>query len=220
MAATWSWLARRREREVIGHCLEHLKLIEEECKELISELKCVIKGEFDCAEEHYAKVFSLERQADELKLSLLKSLSSGVIHPISREELVRLILTADDIGTNLKMAGMRLRLVRTGRLPRELLELYLRMAEKVLEQIRLLGEAIRLLAREPERAVEVAEKVERLEEEVDEIELEGERRIMRFCDESKPSDCLLAHYILDSIEESSDNCEDVGDVIRSIALAS
>ncbi len=220
MAATWSWLARRREREVIGHCLEHLRLIEEECRELIEELKCVIKGEFDCAEEHYARVFSLERQADELKLGLLKNLSSGVIHPISREELVRLILTTDDIGTNLKMAGMRLRLVRTGRIPKDLLELYLRMAEKVLEQIRLLGEAVRLLAGEPERAVEVAEKVERLEEEVDEIELEGEKRIMKFCDESKPSDCLLAHYILDSIEESSDNCEDVGDVIRSIALAS
>ncbi len=114
MVATWSWLARRREREVIKHCLDHLSLIEKECAELIEELKCVINGEYKCAEEHYKSVFDLERKADELKLKLLRTLSSEFIHPISREELVRFILSSDDIGTNIKMAGMRLNLIKNG----------------------------------------------------------------------------------------------------------
>ncbi len=92
------------------------------------------------------------------------------------------------------------------------------MAERVLEQIKLLEQATSLMGSDPKKAIEIAERVERLEEEVDDIELEGEKAIMKFCDESKPSDCLLAHYILNSIEDSSDTCEDVGDVVRSITL--
>ncbi len=42
----------------------------------------------------------------------------------------------------------------------------------------------------------------------------------RNCEESKISQCLMLKEVMDSIENSADKCEDVADVLRSIALLS
>ncbi|MEM4601170.1 MAG: DUF47 family protein, partial [Sulfolobales archaeon] len=67
---------------------------------------------------------------------------------------------------------------------------------------------------------ELANKVESLEEEVDDIRHEVFREVLKFCDSSRSSKCMLTKEIMDSIENAADRCEDVADVLRSIALLS
>lgn len=220
MVSTWRWLGRRREREVIAHCLRHLSVVEEEARHLISEVKYVIEGKENVLKS-YKRVFDLERNADEVKREIIDALSAELFHPLSREELVRLTLTIDDIANLLKSAGRRLlMLVRVVESPRkEIVEKYLMMLEKILQQILLLKDAVTLLAEDTREAIKKADEVERLEEEVDEIRSEVEEHILRLCYQDLGIvECLLYSRILEIIEGASDKCEDVGDVVRSIAL--
>jgi len=220
VASTWRWLGRRREREVIAHCLRHLSVVEEEARSLISEVKHVIEGKENVLKS-YKRVFELERDADQVKREIIDALSTELFHPLSREELVRLTLTIDDIANLLKSAGRRLlvlvRVIETPR--REIVERYSAILEKVLQQILLLKDAIALLAEDTKEAIKKADEVERLEEEVDEIRSEVEEQILHLCHQDLSfAECLLYLRILEIIEGSSDKCEDVGDVVRSIAL--
>ncbi len=76
------------------------------------------------------------------------------------------------------------------------------------------------LAKDPRRALEVANSVERIEEEVDEIRMKALEKVLEWCDRAKVSSCIICKEVVDSLENASDKCEDVADVIRGIALTS
>ncbi len=219
MASTWSWLSQRREREVISRSLKHLEAIQEEVEYFIMELEAMSKADIDGVLEHYRKVFDKEREADAIKNEIIDELSKELIHPISREEIIRLILTSDDIANSIKAAGRRLTLVRPPYIPLDICNVFLKIARKVKEQIILLKEGVKMLSKDPVKSVEIAEKTERIEEEVDDIRIDGELMILKLCNEVRTSLCIITYTILDIIEQASDRAEDVGDVIRSIALS-
>ncbi len=220
MASTWAWIARRREREVLGKCLEHLDKIIEVVEASRELFKAYSSGSLEKIGELYQKVFDKEREADDVKLGILADLSTGMIHPIDREELIRLVLASDDIAAHIKAASRRLTLLKGGSLPPGAGEGFLTMIERVLEATRLLREAVESLIKDPRRSIELANRVERLEEENDETRMGLEESIVSWCNENETGSCILVYNILNSIENASDECEDVGDVVRSIALLS
>ena len=217
-APTWAWLSRRVEAKVIGRALEHAsKVIEvaEASYKLFQEFK---EGSADKVKENYSTVHKLEKEADDIKRSILKELSRGFIHPIDREELVRLVLINDDIAAYLKAASRRACLVEPGGITAVIRDLIMEMVGRVVESTKLLKKAIEALVDSPESALELADSVERLEEEVDEIRMEALAEVLKLCDVAKPSACIIAKEIVDSVENSEDRCEDSADVIRSIVV--
>ncbi len=217
-APTWAWISRRVEAKVIGRALEHAsKIIEvaEVSYKLFQEFK---EGSADKVKKTYGVVHQLEKEADDIKRSILKELSRGFIHPIDREELVRLVLINDDIAAYLKAATRRASLVEPNEITAVIRNLITKMVERVVESTKLLKKAIEALVNNPENALELADSVERLEEEVDEIRMEALAEVLKFCDEARPSACIIAKEIVDSVENSEDRCEDSADVIRSIVV--
>ncbi len=217
-APTWAWISRRVEAKVIERALKHAsKIIDvaEASYKLFQEFKA---GSADKVKETYNIVHQLEKEADEIKRAILKELSRGFIHPIDREELVRLVLINDDIAAYLKAAARRASLVEPNEITEVIRDYIARMVEKVVESTKLLKKAIEALVNNPVGALELADSVERLEEEVDEIRIEALAEVLKFCDEAKPSACMIAKEIVDSVENSEDRCEDSADVIRSIVV--
>ncbi|MEM4567952.1 MAG: DUF47 family protein, partial [Sulfolobales archaeon] len=92
------------------------------------------------------------------------------------------------------------------------------MCEKVLQAIQLLKEAVMVLHSEPNKALSIANDIERIEEEVDEIRLKALSKVLKFCDQSEMSTCIVSKEIIDSLENSADRCEDSADVVRVIAV--
>jgi len=218
MASTWGWLGKRREKQVISYAIKHLDLIEKEANNFLEMIKAVLQEKLTEIENLYKQVFENERKADEEKKKIIDELSTEIIHPISREELIRMILTSDDIANYIKSAARRVSFLTEKRLPSDIIKYYLQMTEKIYEQIQMLKDAVTLLAEDPKQSIKLADKIEELEEEVDEIRGEAEKKIFSLCENSSPGECLLAFHILNTIENASDKCEDSGDVIRSIAL--
>ncbi len=220
MASTWAWIGRRRQREIIALCLSHINKVIDEAQHLKKLLEHCLKRERSEAEKEFEEVFRIEREADDIKRNIFMELSKGIFHPIDREDLIRLVLTADDIADYVKSASRKLMLPSSSKIPEEIFKTLYEMASKVYESTLLIKDAIMEIYENPKEALEIAEKIERLEEEVDEIRVTGLAKVLEWCDKTNPSACIIAKETIDSIENAEDRCEDVADVIRSIALLS
>ncbi|MEM2006656.1 MAG: DUF47 family protein [Sulfolobales archaeon] len=216
----WVWMSGSRRRDLLKFYIVHVAEVEkvvEKSKNVINEL---IKGNADLVAVFWGEVFESERKADDIKRKLLAELASETFHPIDREEIVRLVLTTDDIAAYAKAWSRRAMLYLPDRLPQNIGDALSTMASKVHEAVKYIKQAVEVLSENPRSTLDLANKVESLEEEVDDIRHEVFREVLKFCDSSRSSKCMLTKEIMDSIENAADRCEDVADVLRSIALLS
>ncbi len=216
--STWAWVSRRVEAQVLTGAIKHLSKVIEVAKATEELFSRFLRGDSEGFKGLCREVHRLEGEADAIKRELLKELSKGLIHPISREELVRLVLINDDIAVYLKAATRRACLVEPNVVSEGIKELVLSMVRKVREATELLKEAIEELSRDPRKSLELADRVESIEEEVDELRINALAKVLKFCDESRPSACIVAKEVVDAVENSADRCEDSADVIRSVAI--
>ncbi len=218
MVATWSWIARTRQREIIEMYNKHIDKIIETVEHCLKMLEYYKVRDIGNTKKEYEIVFEKEKEADDIKRQIIAELSKELFHPIDREELLRMILTTDDIAAYVKAMSRRLLLIINEEIDEEIIEDLMRMNARILDATRLIKEAARKLIENPKKALELADDIERLEEEVDEIRMEALEKVMRFCDKTKNSLCIISKDLVDSLENASDRCEDTADVIRSIAL--
>lgn len=220
--STWSWISKKIERNYLGMSLNHVEMIIKVTEELLEMIRNIKNKDYDKAKGTYKKVFEAEREADVIKRSIITELSKGTIHPIDREELIRLVLSSDDIATYSKASARRLIIILDlgFEIPSETLSIIEKMAEKNSIASKYISSAISALIKNTKEALKIADEIERVEEEVDDIRMLALRSILKKCSapESNVSLCLLVKDVIDSIENSVDRCEDVADVIRSIAI--
>ncbi len=218
MVTVWSWLSRRRQREVIEHCLRHLDAVLKVVREADNAIAAYLRGDRGSAEKAYQSLFQAEREADKVKRMIFDELAKGFIHPIDREELIRLILAVDDVADYTKSGIRRLLYLDPAQAPKDILEKLKTITSKLVEAVMLAIDAVKSLVEDRERALQLTHRIEALEEEVDEIRTETEGNILNRCDKLGLATCILALQVLESLETATDKVEDLGDVIRSIAL--
>ncbi|MEM0003860.1 MAG: DUF47 family protein [Desulfurococcaceae archaeon] len=217
--STWSWISRTRERKALELYIEHVSKIVSVVNHALQAIKAYREGNWEKFSEEWRRVFDEEREADELKRKILAELAEGVFHPIDREEVVRLTITSDDIASFAKAWCRRMSFIRENGLPLALVDKLIEMASNVHESTRIILEASReLLTGHRGRVLELANKIESHEEKVDDLHVEALQEVLAYCDSARTSNCILAKEITDTIENAADKCEEVGDVLRSIAL--
>jgi len=215
----WEWLASRRQKEVLKHYESHIREVENVVEKSHNLLEDFARGNFDEMRKKWSEIFDSERKADEIKRRLLRELMSELVHPIDREELIRLIMATDDIATFAK-EWSRMALLYDEAPPKEIIAIFLEMSSSVRAAVQLIKDAIAALGTSREKALEVCDRIERLEEEVDDLRHRGLSLLLPACDQLKPHQCLLLKDILEYIEMSADKTEDVADELRSIAVFS
>ena len=217
--STWSWISRTREKKALELYIEHVSKIVSIVEHALYATKAYREGNWEKFSEEWRKVFDEERQADELKRKILAELAEGVFHPIDREEVVRLAITSDDVASYAKAWCRRISFIKENELPIVLLDKLIEMANHVYEAIKIIMEASKdLLAGRRNHVLELANKVEFHEEKVDDLHVEALREVLTYCDSTKTSNCIIAKEIVDTVENAADKCEEVADVLRSIAL--
>ncbi len=219
--ATWFWSSKTIEREFVKRCIAHATKILDTVKSLRNMIESLKRGDTASARESYEKVFQSENAADDVKREILRELSRGVIHPLDREYVVRLVLTMDDIAAYAKATARRLLIsMNLGySLDHQTLDLLYQMATKLEQASELLIKALEALVSSPREALSLADSVERLEEEVDEIRMQALESIFRACREHPADWCLIAKDVVDSMENAVDRTEDSADMVRLIAVS-
>jgi predicted phosphate transport protein (TIGR00153 family) len=213
----WEWLASRREREVLKLYDQHIDEITKVTNSVNNLLTAFRDGDKSLMENEWRIIFESERKADDIKRRIIRELSEEFVHPIDREELIRLILATDDIATFAKEAS-RMALLYNGKPPLDVAQVLLDIITRINESVMLIKEAVSYLSIDKKKTLEISDKIERLEEEVDDLRHKGLSIILARCNETGIPNCLLLKDILEYLENSADKTEDVADELRSIAV--
>ncbi len=219
--ASYKWLGWSREREVFKICIKHFNAIAEVVKRLKEFVYSFKNASNQDMQKYFHIIFEVERQADSIKEDIIKELSRGPIHPIDREDIIRLIITADDIASYAKAAARKLLRVDPNLVPDDIKSDIVKMVELSLDGLEHLSNAINILIKNPSEAIKESSRVERVEEMVDDFRDDLMDKILRWGDTlERCSRWIMVKEAVEDIEDMVDRMEDTADVVRGLAVTS
>ena len=216
------WLGRRREKEVLGQCGNHLAKIIETVRQMRDGVTAYERGDLDAARSFAGAASQTEKEADEIKRAILTDLVKGMFHPIDRDEILRFVLEADGIASNAKAAVRKLTMIPREEVSDSLAGQLSELGDKLVATVEAMRDSFDALIKGSEEVFELTQKVETCEEEIDEFRADLiQNHFLPWCSTShKTGFCIILKEAMDNMEEVADQAEDVADVIRSIAILS
>ncbi len=177
------------------------------------ELELLIDNLAD-AEIHKQKVQSAEKAADKLTHEAIDLLHKTFITPLDRDEIHKLITTMDDILDLMEDVATAVSLYDVRAVTSEASQL----AHIVLESAQHVQAAVALLSdmKQSARILKACEEIDRWESEADRVLRAAMSKLFREEDDVKNLIKLKAIYEL--LEEITDKCEDVANIIEGIVL--
>jgi uncharacterized protein len=155
----------------------------------------------------------LEHQADEITHEVVTRLDRVFITPLDREDIHLLASRLDDVVDLIDGAAHRVEMYHAGTAPPGAILL----AEVVVRATQALLVAVQSLEKNKNRTVlDACEQVKRLEEEGDSIYHEWVAKL--FEGSPDPLDVIKWKEIYDTMENTLDHMEDVGNVLESISI--
>jgi len=157
------------------------------------------------------QIKQIENECDALTHNIIKRLNKTFVTPIDREDIHALATSLDDVMDSIDAAAGVLRRYRMASLrygARELASLTWQAAV----QMKVAVEALDRREGVHERAVEV----NRLENSADDVHDEALRRL--FEEERDAITLIKWKEVLDLLEEATDRCEDVANVLESVVV--
>lgn len=216
-----AWLGRQKEKRALKLCKRHMDEIVNTAEMMKKAVHLFCENSENIRAEA-EEVMDKERIADNTKSEILEELSKGSFPPLSRENIVRLIMTADDIADNARAAAMKLTFLEPESVDEDVKNYLKELSDLAYETTVALKDAFSATLERPESVREETRKVEKLEEKVDNFRAEKLiPQIVKWADEShKPGTSFVIAEVEDNIEEVVDQSENCADVIREIAIGS
>jgi len=216
-----TWMGEARERKILDISDEHMKRIVKTVAGMNKAIQAYCDLDRKKMDEGDREAFQSERDADEIKRRILEELSKGIFHPINRDEIIRLTMTADEIAANAKAAARKLKYLDPKKLSEDLRKTIRTFSTAVMEISMRTHETFIMLEKDPKGAVALSHEVEKMEEKIDDLRAEElTPRLLTWYKKIKDiGSALLLREITDNMENIADFCEDVSDIIRSIAIS-
>ncbi|RPI56625.1 MAG: DUF47 domain-containing protein [Acidobacteria bacterium] len=157
------------------------------------------------------EIKEVEHKCDHLTHQIIQRLNSTFVTPIDREDIHALAKSLDDVMDAIDASARFVRLYKIKTLRFGARELA-RIISLGVDQVRLAIEALEKRAGVAERAV----KINRLENEADRVHEGALRRL--FDEESDPVLIIKWKEILDVLEDATDRCEDVANLLEGVVV--
>jgi hypothetical protein len=186
----------------------------EQLAERISKSAALLRRVFaepGVSEVLVADIKTLEHEADELTREIISRIDQTFVTPIDREDIHLLTTNLDDVIDLLDGTARRTEMYKLGE-PRQAA---IRMCDVLVSAADHLYKGVRLV-RKAKLVAEHARSVKLLEEEGDSIYREAILEL--FSGSPDPLDVIKWKDVYDKLEDAVDRCEDVANVLESIAL--
>jgi predicted phosphate transport protein (TIGR00153 family) len=157
------------------------------------------------------QIHDIEHECDGIAHTIIQRLNRTFVTPIDREDIHQLARSLDDVIDAIDAAATVIRRYRVAPVrygARELAGIIIRSTH----QVRMAVDALERKVGVHERAVEV----NRLENEADRMHDEALRRL--FEEERDPIAVIKWKEVLDFLEEATDRCEDVANVLEGVVV--
>ncbi|KXA95830.1 hypothetical protein AKJ65_00530 [candidate division MSBL1 archaeon SCGC-AAA259E19] len=215
-----SWLGREREERALTLCDEHLSKVVEVADSMRKTFYSFAEDGEEVA-SHTRKVLEGEKEADQKKAEVLKEVSAGTLSRVSREAIIRMIITADDIAENARAAVEKLSFLDPEDVDEDVRVGLKEISDYACQTVKLLKEAFSISLHDNlEEAINKTEEIEKMEEKVDHFRAENLLpKIIEWTNNSQnPGNSILVMEIESNIEEVVDNTENSADIIREIVI--
>ncbi|HET6612487.1 MAG TPA: DUF47 domain-containing protein [Kofleriaceae bacterium] len=160
------------------------------------------------------RIKEIEHETDVITHRCVEALHTVFITPIEREDVHRLITRMDDIMDFVESASERIVLYEVTRMIPEVVELSDTLC-KAAEQVEQALKGLRDL-KNPQHILDRCIDINRLENEGDAILRRALARL--FKDEKDPITVIKWKEIYENLEDATDSCEDVANIIEGVVL--
>ena len=158
------------------------------------------------------EIKEVEHKCDFLTHAIIERLNRTFVTPLDREDIHALARSLDDVMDAIDAAASRIRIYKLNRVrfgARELAKIITSSAEQV-------GAAMQTLEQKKGVVVDHAIEINRLENEADR---KHEEAVMRLFDEERdPILVMKWKEALDFLEDATDRCEDVANVLEGVVV--
>jgi len=210
------WLKDRRKRKSMELIVEHADKVLQVVDELLNMLDSSINQDLSNLEKIYGRQDQMEKDADFLRRKLMYEIAKSELSPDMKKYFMELSREVDMIADYAHGAGRILFFLPLGNLDKDIKNNIEQMCVKTRECTVYLRNALSaILSLEYKRANELSDKVEEYEREVDTLYMEARKLLLSEKYSSlDPRIILFLSELLESIEETSDRCEDSVDYFR------
>ena len=180
-------------------------------KEAAASLVEMLEGEDENFESLSKRIKHIEHECDELTHSVTKKLNSSFITPFEREDIYTLSVALDDVCDYIDAAARSVVMYNIHESDEHAIKLSL-IIQKLVHEIH---EAVLLLENSKGMQPHLLE-IQRLENEADDIYFRGMAEL--FKNESDSVRIIKWKELYEILENATDRCESVGNIIESIVL--
>lgn len=186
--------------------------------ELIPLFNAVINEDWDLVEQQQQKISKLEREADVLKKALRLNLPKGLFMPMSRQDLLEVLLTQDKIANKSKdIAG-----IIVGRhmmLPEVIHEDYLRFVQRCVDACKQAKKAINEMdelvetgfsGQEIKIVSDMITKLDDIESDTDALQSGIRNKLFKIEKDLQPIDVMFLYKVIELTGEVADHSQRVG----------
>lgn len=212
------WFGDQRNDRILTMIRDHLALTQKAVEELY---EMVVEVSYDPSrkKKFYDSISDKEMRADQLRRDMVTELSIRNVFPDERDDLMEIVRAVDWIADWSREAGRILNIIPFEKTPDELKTVVQNMCRENVAAVKVLGQCIRELSRDPHKALELANHIELFEEDLDDLYEEARSHFALMDDGVFTRGALiLLNEFLASIETVSDWCENTADIARAIAV--
>lgn len=202
-----SWV-KSNEKELLI-ILDNLAIKAKETAEQLVELL----SHMDRAEEYNSSIKKLEREADELTRSIFAELNKTFITPLDREDIQRIASKTDDVIDFMEGVSGRIKSYKVTEAPPYMIEISKELLSAI-KEVELLISSLKGLKAD-KSLVGHCRKINDIEHNIDDL---YRTAVGDLFETNDAVTIIKLKDIYEAIEQASDRCLDVADVIEDIVL--
>ncbi|MCI4462212.1 MAG: DUF47 family protein [Thermogladius sp.] len=207
--------SKRRVDLIKSRIVEHALKVHETVEALRQLFEASLKDPSKVG-EYFEKIDVLEHEADKLKRGIISEVRLAYLHPIDREDVLKMVTLLDDIAGLSKASSKRIVAYSKGGL--KLGEPYASDLKSIIEaSYRAVDELVKIVKSVIEGSREALERlseVEKLEKEVDDLRLKVLEELYQECITNLKPVCVILPGLIDDLEAITDACEDAGMLLK------
>jgi len=188
----------------------------------VTELKEIIvafpEGKSTEMDKRIEKLFLNHVEIDDLRRLVFGALSKRGLPSKYREDLMHIVKRLDVMADHVKDSARNIKILLGTKVPKEIWDTNVKIAEALVKGSVLLGTAIEMLGINPPQAVEFSKKVDEQESIVDEEYLKAKALLLKYDKKLGIAKLLILNDLVKCMEEIADTCADTADYIRVLAI--
>ncbi|MCW3977472.1 MAG: DUF47 family protein, partial [Candidatus Bathyarchaeota archaeon] len=189
----------------------------------VTDLKKAItaasKGRVNETKSSVERLFVVEREIDDLRRAVFAEVTQGSLSSRDREDIMHLVKRLDVMADFVKDSARTLLILTQAKVPGEIWNLFVEMAQDLVECASTLRKSIERLGTNLAEAKALCEKVDQIESQVDEKYLKIKSLLLEHSKKIDPAALLMLRDLVESMEQVADGCDDTADYVRILTVA-